>query len=100
MTTRAALLLERLYSGTPADKLASARRLHAVFAARPEETALAAALAELRGHAEALAAHMRRLDFGTLCSACASRTDRAVLPEAVGPTMQIILSRCSMVRPS
>ena len=75
MTTRAALLLERLYSGTPADKLASARRLHAVFAARPEETALAAALAELRKHAEALAAHMRRLDFGALCTACASRPD-------------------------
>ena len=75
MTTRAAWLVQHFYNGTPADKLASARRLHAVFAARPEETALAAALAELRKHAEALAAHMRRLDFGTLCSACASRTD-------------------------
>ena len=36
---------------------------------------LAAALAELRKHAEALAAHMRRLDFGALCTACASRPD-------------------------
>ena len=75
MTTRAAWLVQHFYSGTPADKLASARRLHAVFAARPEETALAAALAELRKHAEALAAHMRRLDFGALCTACASRPD-------------------------
>ena len=31
MTTRAALLLERLYSGTPTDKLATARRLHTVM---------------------------------------------------------------------
>ena len=75
MTTRAAWLVQHFYNGTPADKLASARRLHAVFAARPEETALAAALAELRKHAEALAAHMRRLDFGALCTACASRPD-------------------------
>ena len=30
-------------------------------------------------------------------SACASRTDRAVLPEAVGPTTQMILS---MFKPS
>ena len=67
MTTRAAWLVQHFYSGTPADKLAAAHRLHAVFAARPEETALAAALAELRKHAEALAAHMRRLDFGALC---------------------------------
>ena len=75
MTTRAALLLERLYSGTPTDKLATARRLHTVFAARPEDAPLAAALDELREHAEALAAHMRSLDFGTLCTACASRPD-------------------------
>ena len=75
MTTRADLLLERLYSGTPADKLAAARRLHAVFAARPEDAQLAAAMDELRKHAEALAAHMRRLDFGALCTACASRPD-------------------------
>ena len=75
MTTRAALLLERLYSGTPTDKLATARRLHTVFAARPEDAPLAAALDELREHAEALAAHMRSLDFGALCTACASRPD-------------------------
>ena len=75
MTTRAALLLERLYSGTPADKLAAAHRLHAVFAARPEDAPLATALAELREQADALAAHMRSLDFGTLCAACASRPD-------------------------
>ena len=75
MTTRAAWLVQHFYSGTPADKLAAAHRLHAVFAARPEDAQLAAALDELRGQAEALAAHMRSLDFGTLCSACASRTD-------------------------
>lgn len=75
MTTRAAWLVQHFYSGTPADKLAAARRLHALFAARPEDARLAAALAELHGHAEALAAHMRRLDFGTLCTACASRPD-------------------------
>ena len=75
MTTRAAWLVQHFYSGTPADKLAAAHRLHTVFAARPEDARLAAALAELRKHAEALAAHMRSLDFGTLCTACASRPD-------------------------
>ena len=75
MTTRAAWLVQHFYSGTPADKLAAAHRLHAVFAARPEDAQLAAALDELREHAEALAAHMRSLDFGTLCTACASRPD-------------------------
>ena len=75
MTTRAAWLVQHFYSGTPADKLAAAHRLHAVFAARPEDAQLAAALDELREHAEALAAHMRSLDFNTLCTACASRPD-------------------------
>ena len=75
MTTRAAWLVQHFYSGTPADKLAAAHRLHAVFAARPEDAQLAAALDELRGQAEALAAHMRSLDFATLCTACASRPD-------------------------
>ena len=75
MTTRAAWLVQHFYSGTPADKLAAAHRLHAVFAARPEDAQLAATLAELRKHAEALAAHMRSLDFGALCTACASRPD-------------------------
>ena len=75
MTTRAAWLVQHFYSGTPADKLAAAHRLHAVFAARPEDAPLAAALDELREHAEALAAHMRSLDFATLCTACASRPD-------------------------
>ena len=75
MTTRAAWLVQHFYSGTPADKLAAAHRLHAVFAARPEDAPLATALAELREQADALAAHMRSLDFGTLCAACASRPD-------------------------
>lgn len=75
MTTRAAWLVQHFYSGTPADKLAAAHRLHTVFAARPEDAQLAAALDELREQAEALAAHMRSLDFGALCTACASRPD-------------------------
>ena len=75
MTTRAAWLVQHLYSGTPADKLAAAHRLHAVFLARPEDAALDAALLELRDRAEALATHMRSLDFGALCTACASRPD-------------------------
>jgi len=75
MTTRAAWLVQHFYSGTPADKLAAARRLHALFAVRPEDAQLAAALAELRKQANALAAHMHSLDFGTLCTACASRPD-------------------------
>ena len=75
MTTRAAWLVQHFYSGTPADKLAAAHRLHTVFTARPEDAPLAAALDELREQAEALAAHMRSLDFATLCTACASRPD-------------------------
>ena len=46
MTIRAAWLVQHFYSGTPADKLAAAHRLHTVFAARPEDARLAAALAE------------------------------------------------------
>lgn len=73
MTTRAAFLLQNLYSGTPADKLVAARRLHTNFVSRPPDAQLASALAKLQEHSKTLATHMCTLNLGALCTACASR---------------------------
>ena len=66
-------LLTLLYSGEPAEKLATARRLHAELHDRlarvPE---LEQALAEVQHQARLLSDHMRAMELGRLCSRCAA----------------------------
>lgn len=66
-------LLHLLYSGEPAEKLATARRLHAEHHDRLAQIpGLAQALTEVHRQAQALGDHMQAMGLGQLCSRCAA----------------------------
>lgn len=66
-------LLRLLYSGEPAEKLATARRLHVELHNRLAQIpGLAHALADVRHQAQLLSDHMHAMDLGQLCSRCAA----------------------------
>lgn len=65
-------LLNLLYSGEPAEKLATAYRLHAELQYRMAQIpGLAQALAEVRHQAQLLSDHMHAMGLGQLCCRCA-----------------------------
>ena len=73
MATQDNHLLHLLYSGEPAEKLATARRLYAELHDRLMQIPdLAQALAEVQHQARLLSDHMRAMELGRLCSRCAA----------------------------
>jgi len=73
MTTPNDQVMHDCYDGEPGEKLAVARALFADLAGRlAASERFAAALTELRGRSETLAAHMRAMDLGHLCTRCAA----------------------------
>jgi hypothetical protein len=66
-------LLHLLYSGEPAEKLATAHRLHAELHDQLAQIpGLAQALAEVQHQAQLLSDHMQSMGLGQMCSRCAA----------------------------
>ena len=66
--------MKTFYEGTPADKLATASTLLTDLAGA-DGPVLALEIETLRRHVAALDDHMRAMDLGRLCTACAARPD-------------------------
>lgn len=64
------------YHGTPAEKLAQARLLQQELGEQLfADTAIKAALAQMRHHCQALSDQMQAMAMGVLCTTCAARAD-------------------------
>ncbi|MCL2789249.1 MAG: hypothetical protein FWD79_01250 [Desulfobulbus sp.] len=76
MTIRNHQLMQGLYEGRPAEKLASAAALHAELAPYLQDLPqLTGELGQLRLDCVALARQMTGMDLGRLCGRCAARPD-------------------------